>query len=63
MIDNKMNNFKKELNEKDEEIKRYKTKNDYLTKILNDNEEKLNLKNSQINKLNEDNFLIKNKLN
>ena len=38
---NKMNNFKKELNEKDEEIKRYKTKNDYLTKLLNDNEEKL----------------------
>ena len=63
MLDNKMNNFKKELNEKDEEIKRYKTKNDYLTKLLNDNEEKLNLKNLQINKLNEDNFLIKNKLN
>ena len=59
---NKINNYAKELKEKDDEIKRIKSRNDYLIKLLKDNESKLNIKNSQLNKLKEENILSKNKL-
>ena len=60
---NKINNYVKELKEKEDEIKKIKMKNEHMLKLLKDNESKLNMKNIQINKLKEENFLCKNKLN
>ena len=60
---NKINNLKKELTEREEEIKNLKIKNENLAKLLKEYEPKLNLQNSQVNKLKQENNLIKNKYN
>ena len=63
LLHNKMNNYIKELKEKEDEIKKYKTKNEHMIKLLKEYETKLNTKNTHINKLKEENLLIKNKFN
>ena len=63
ILNNKMNNYIKELKEKEDEIKKFKKKNENMMKLLKDNETKLNMKNTTINKLKEENLLFKNKFN
>ena len=63
ILNNKIKNIKKELQEKEESVKNMKLKNDYLVKLIKDNEENLKNKISQINKLNEENISLKQKYN
>ena len=63
ILNNKINNLKKELKEKEEEINKLKSKNDYLIKFLKENESKLSQINSQNNILKQENILTKNQYN
>ena len=62
VLNNKINNLKNELKEKHNLINRLKLQNENLIKKLKDNEFIINKKNAEIQQLNEENILNKNRL-